>query len=158
MAYQDLLNPNTWNMLSLDSRTFLCTLLPPTAFLGFQPVIGPHHPSRGHGLSPEAMDVDRDPSPHIPSPDMLDTAVFSDPHFLAAAHTFQDHLYSNWLSDTHAEKVKMFKDGVEQGILHAPWKDDVWESDHVSHIQRPHRDHPATSSVNIPLESSALAG
>jgi len=76
-----------------------------------------------------------------------------DSHFLAAAHTFQDHLYSNFLSDAHAKKVKTFEDGVREGTLHAPWKDEVWESNHMSEVQ-----HPVPSVNAQPGISSALAG
>ena len=94
------------------------------------------------------MDVDSPPRNYE-----LNPSIFNDPHFLAAAHTFQDHLYSNWLSDAHAEKVKMFQDGIRDGSLAAPWKDEVWE-----------RDHPAVSETPAPLaneggpESGARAG
>ena len=95
------------------------------------------------------MDVDSPP----PCNYELNPSIFNDPHFLAAAHTFQDHLYSNWLSGAHAEKVRLFQDGIRDGSLAAPWKDEVWE-----------RDHPAVSETPAPLaneggpESGARAG
>ena len=58
--------------------------------------------------------------------DILDTSIFTDPHFLAAARTFQDHIYSDWMSDAHREKVTKFKGGIRDGTLAAAWKDDVW--------------------------------
>jgi hypothetical protein len=75
----------------------------------------------------------------------LNPSIFNDPHFLAAAHTFQDHMYSNWLSDAHAEKVRMFQDAIRDGSLAAPWKDEVWE-----------RDHPSVSETPVPSSSSSL--
>ena len=142
-------------MLSLDSRNFLSTLLPSTAFFGYQPVIEPRHPSSSLGSTSTTVHVNQDtPLLAITSPDALDPAVFVDPHFLGATHTFQDHLYSNWLSDAHAEKVRMFEDGVREGSLHAPWKDQVWERDHMAQV--PH--HPAVSMKIQPAFSSVLAG
>ena len=68
----------------------------------------------------------------MPSPDELNPSFFTDPHFLAAAHTFQDHLCSGWMSDEHLEKVASVQRGIRDGTLHAPWKDAVWEQDHES--------------------------
>jgi len=105
------------------------------------------------------MDVDS--PPHLNNPE-LNPSIFNDPHFLAAAHTFQDHMYSNWLSDGHAEKVRMFQDGIRDGSLAAPWKDEVWERDHPSVLETPV---PCSSSSNATLanegggpESGARAG
>ncbi|KAJ7150928.1 Asx homology domain-containing protein [Mycena crocata] len=116
MNISDLINANSWNMLSPDSQTRLTALLPSTAFTSFQPTLGSDHPAASGSMS-----VD----PSISGP--VDSSLFSDPHFLAAAHTFQDHLYSNWLSDAHAEKVKKYEQGTQDGSLAAPWKDEVWE-------------------------------
>ncbi|KAJ7512421.1 Asx homology domain-containing protein [Mycena galericulata] len=118
MDISDLINANSWNMLSPDSQTRLAAFLPPTAFRSFQPTLGPDHPAAA-----DLMNVDSgDAGP-------LDTSFFTDAHFLAAAHTFQDHLYSNWLSDAHAEKVEKYTKGIHDGSLAAPWKDEVWERD-----------------------------
>lgn len=59
--------------------------------------------------------------------DLLNTDVFHDSHFLAAAHTFQDHIFSGWKSESQADKVARFNQGVRDGTLHASWKDEVWE-------------------------------
>ncbi|KAJ7089190.1 Asx homology domain-containing protein [Mycena belliarum] len=114
----ELINANSWDMLSPDSQTRLAALLPPTAFRSFQPTIGLDHPAADN-----TMQLDQKPS------DSVDTSFFADPHFLAAARTFQDHLFSNWLSDAHAEKVKKYEQGIKDGSLAAPWKDEVWERD-----------------------------
>ncbi|KAJ7484368.1 Asx homology domain-containing protein [Mycena latifolia] len=137
MNISDLINANSWNMLSPDSQSRLAALLPPTAFPSFQPSIGFDHPAAG-----DSMNIDFERSGPI------DTSLFTDPHFLAAAHTFQDHLYSNWLSDGHAEKVKKYEQGIKDGSLAAAWKDEVWERDNQ-------REEPtATSAANGP----SLAG
>jgi hypothetical protein len=111
-------------MLPLETRAHLATLLPPTAFHDYQPSLERFHPSK------DASDKS-DPTPHTQnsssfSPDQVDVSVFTDSHFLAAAHTFQDQLYSSALSDATAMQVKIFEDGVQDGNLHAPWKDEVW--------------------------------
>lgn len=91
------------------------------------------------------MDIDDSPP--------LNPSIFNDPHFLAAAHTFQDHIYSNWLSDAHAEKVRMFQDAIGHGTLAAPWKDEVWERDHPSVSET-----PALANEGALPESGARAG
>lgn len=118
------MNSSSWNLLSSESQTELKNLLPPTAFRDYQPTLEPEHPS-----AVNSMVVDQSTRS-----DTLDTSVFTDPHFLAAAHTFQDHLYSNWLSDAHAEKVKQFEAGTRDGTLAAPWKDESWEKDNKATV------------------------
>lgn len=108
-------------MLSPESQAALTALLPPTAFRGFQSSLEPNHPSVA-----DCMVVDQPPSAHF---DMLDRSMFTDPHFLAAARTFQGHIYSDWMSDAHREKVNKFQAGIRDGTLAAAWKDDVWEMD-----------------------------
>lgn len=152
MSVQDLLNANSWNMLSSETRTHLATLLPPTAFYDYQPSLERFHPSK---ISPETGPLSVTTShPHTSSsfsPDTLDKSVFTDPHFLAAAHTFQDQLYSGALSDTTAMQVKMFEDGIQDGSLHAPWKDEVW----LRNNPPPSAD---TNEVMSGPESAARAG
>ncbi|KAK7045941.1 hypothetical protein VNI00_006936 [Paramarasmius palmivorus] len=129
MDISDLVNATTWEMLTPEARERLAKLLPPTAFKGYQAVISDGHPAKPFLRDSDAMDVDPSssqvPSPF--SPDNLDISVFTDPHFLAAAHTFQDHIYSGWLTNVHKDKVKKFEDGVRDGSLAAPWKDEEWE-------------------------------
>ncbi|KAF7348589.1 hypothetical protein MVEN_01376500 [Mycena venus] len=134
MDISDLINANSWNMLSPDSQSRLAALLPPTAFSSFQPSIGSDHPAAA-----ESMNVDSSGL----SP--IDTSLFTDSHFLAAAHTFQDHLFSNWLSDAHAEKVKKYEQGIRDGSLAAPWKDEVWERDNAK--EEPTTPHSQSSST-----------
>ncbi|KAF8217700.1 Asx homology domain-containing protein [Mycena galopus ATCC 62051] len=136
MDISDLINANSWNMLSPDSRSQLSALLPPTAFSSYQPSIGSDHPA-----ATDSMNVDSSGSGPI------DTSLFTDSHFLAAAHTFQDHLFSDWLSDAHAEKVKKYEQGIRDGSLAAPWKDEVWERENG-------KEEPATA----PHSSPTLAG
>ncbi|KZT30279.1 hypothetical protein NEOLEDRAFT_1054809 [Neolentinus lepideus HHB14362 ss-1] len=154
----DIFNAGTWDMLPEEARARLCSLLPPTAFAGFVPTIDPMHSSRTQHVfsdsNPQDIEVDTEaPAPAV-SLDMLDTSVFTDGHFLAAARTFQDHVYTGWMADTHKEKVKTYETGVQDGVLHAPWKDEVWERDHTSsgNTEQP----PAASSQQS--EASARAG
>ncbi|KAK7463840.1 hypothetical protein VKT23_005775 [Stygiomarasmius scandens] len=66
-----------------------------------------------------------------PSLETFDSSVFTDSHFLAAARTFQDHIYSGWLTDSHKEKVRKYEAGIRDGSLAAPWKDEEWERDNA---------------------------
>jgi hypothetical protein len=120
-------------MLSDSGRASLRGLLPPTAFSDYRERLGEDHPafedmeskpgSSSQGENSNAMVVDSQPEPE------LNLSVFTDPHFLAAARTFQDHLYFGWLTDAHVEKVRQFQAGVVSGEMAAPWKDEVWERD-----------------------------
>jgi hypothetical protein len=114
-------------MLSPESQTVLKALLPPTAFRGYQATLEPDHPS-----AVDSKVIDQPMSG--PPSSALDISVFTDPHFLAAAYTFRDHIYSDWLSDAHAEKVKQFQAGVHDGTLSAPWKDDIWENNNKTDV------------------------
>ncbi|THV07565.1 hypothetical protein K435DRAFT_959640 [Dendrothele bispora CBS 962.96] len=122
----ELINASIWEILSADCRERLVKLLPPTAFIGYTPTYDAHHPSQSD--STDAMDVD---TVKEPSADTLDASVFTDSHFLAAARTFQDHIYSGWLTDSHKEKVRKYEDGIRDGTLAAPWKDEEWERDNA---------------------------
>ena len=138
-------------MLSGDSQTRLKTLLPPTAFTSYLESLGSDHPSIEKGMSidgPQVTDAELSPS------------LFSDPHFLAACRTFQDHLYFGWFSAAHLDKVRDFQENVQNGTLAAPWKDEVWNREHQTlggHLSTGERDEPKTS-FTILCESSAKAG
>ena len=146
-------------MLSDDGRAKLRSLLPPTAFSNYRERLGVDHPafedmepkagSSSRGEDFHAMVVDSQPEPEAlqeiahgepdtaplahPKPESeLNVSVFTDPHFLAAARTFQDHLYLGWFTDAHVEKVRQFQEGVVSGAMAAPWKDEVWERDNVA--------------------------
>lgn len=163
-------------MLSEDGRAKLRSLLPPTAFSNYRERLGEDHPafedmepkagfsSRGEGSN--AMVVDPQPEPELPQeiahaqPDPvpiahptpefeLNLSVFTDPHFLAAARTFQDHLYLGWFTDAHVKKVRQFQEGVVSGEMAAPWKDVVWERDNVALV---------TVEPDVESVSSARAG
>ena len=73
------------------------------------------------------MDVD---APVLRNPATLDPTVFTSPFFLSAAHTWQDHLVSNWLGKKASDDLEKFRQGAGDGTLHADWKDEVWELDH----------------------------
>ncbi|KAJ7732198.1 hypothetical protein B0H14DRAFT_2409327 [Mycena olivaceomarginata] len=49
----------------------------------------------------------------------VDPSLFTDSHFLAAAHTFQDHLFSDWLSDAPAEKVEKYENTIMKNRVHS---------------------------------------
>ena len=119
-----------WEMLSDESRKELSKLLPPTAFLGFKNSAG-SSPS----FDSSAMEVDED----LRESSTVDPyTAFSNTHLLSAASTWQDHLSSGWLSPSHREKVQNFVAKVRAGDLGAPWKDDVWLSEHPGvHPERP---------------------
>jgi Asx homology domain len=134
-------------MLSSESQVALTALLPTTAFHGFQSSMQQGHPS-----ATDQMAVDQ---PVGPPSGMLDTSVFTDPHFLAAARTFQDHIYSNWMSDAHREKVKRFQASIRDGTLAAAWKDDLWYNSNKS--TQPDSIEKIASSGNM-VEFSVRAG
>ncbi|KAJ3501142.1 hypothetical protein NLJ89_g9474 [Agrocybe chaxingu] len=87
--------------------------------------------------SPNAMEIDP-PLPPEPQPSnaqsvtlkTLSPTFFNDPHLLAALRTFQDHLYLGWFTEAHMERVRKFEEGIRDGKLAAPWKDEVWEREH----------------------------
>lgn len=143
---------HVWSSLSVESRAHLCTLLPPSAFHDYQPSIESHHPSK----SPDAMDIDADDPLSSRSPDLLNPSLFTDPHFLASVKTFQDHLYSGWLTDAQREKVRAFQEGVQDGSVHAPWKDEVWERDNAPSVDT--HTAPLAANTSTQPESSMRAG
>ncbi|TFK35838.1 hypothetical protein BDQ12DRAFT_611005 [Crucibulum laeve] len=115
----DLINSGSWNLLSQESQNALRKLLPPTAFTDY---CNSAENDDSTSVNNDSMDVDLDPTR-----DEINHAVFSDPHFLAAIHTCQDHIYLNWMSDAHAEKLQKFQAGVQDGTMSVPWKDETWE-------------------------------
>lgn len=121
-------------MLSDESRKVLVTLLPPTAFGDYLPGVG--HPAQPQHDVTTASD---------PSERALNPNFFNDPHFLDAAHTFQDHLFSGWLTATHQAKLNKYLDGIRDGTLAAPWKDEDWE-----------RESPHPTSSASPVDTSVL--
>ncbi|KAG6868893.1 hypothetical protein C0993_008191 [Termitomyces sp. T159_Od127] len=140
----DIINAASWNMLSADSQNMLKALLPPTAFVGFTVSIDADHPSVADN---DAMAVDSVP----PANDVVDTSVFTDSHFLAAARTLQDHIYSGWMSDSHVQKVAKYEEGIRNGSLAAPWKDELWERNNGG-------PRPVTMPTNNGAVSSERAG
>ncbi|KIY43187.1 hypothetical protein FISHEDRAFT_53931, partial [Fistulina hepatica ATCC 64428] len=118
----EIINANTWDLLSQDVQSVLMTLLPAPAFREFQPAVHPSHPA--------ADTVSGSQSDSSAPSTTLDKNIFTDAHFLAAARTFQDHLASNWLSEAHKEKVQRYEQSVREGTASAPFKDDVWLADH----------------------------
>ncbi|KAF8890505.1 hypothetical protein CPB84DRAFT_1683535, partial [Gymnopilus junonius] len=123
----DIINDNTWSMLSEDARMHLETLLPPTAFTSYEPTLGTDHPLV-KAESNDMMAVDEKPLAESSGAE-LNLGIFNDPHFLAATRTFQDHLYLNYFSESHTAKVEQFQQGIQTGTVAAPWKDEVWMRD-----------------------------
>lgn len=157
-------------MLSGDSQTHLKTLLPSTAFTNYLESLGSDHPS----IEKDIMNIDDDHEllPADKDQQELNLSIFTDPHFLAASRTFQDHLYFGWFSAAHLEKVRDFQETVRNGTLAAPWKDEVWNREHrrtvvveepLSSPEKRDNDDdddvgPKTSSFTILCESSAKSG
>jgi hypothetical protein len=104
-----------------------------------QPNTKPKPPSKSERMSVDIEPIKPDDSPlsslestsspQVPSR-IANPTFFTDSHFFAAAHTWQDHIFSKWTSPEHAEKVKIYTEGVRNGTLAAPWKDEVWEREH----------------------------
>ncbi|KAJ7824510.1 Asx homology domain-containing protein, partial [Mycena olivaceomarginata] len=140
MNISDLINANSWHMLSPDSQSRLAALLPPTAFSSFQPSI-----RSDHLAATDSMNVDFNVSCTI------DPSLFTDSHFLADVYTFQDHLFSDWLSDAHAKKVKKYEEGIRDGSLAAPWKDEVWGRNNEEPIT-----HSSPMCAGAPSEATEL--
>ena len=116
---------DAWLSLSSESREELAKLLPPTAFTTFIPTIDPAHPSVAGS---DSMDID---SLSEQVQEALDPMLFSDPHFLAALRTFQDHLHSGWLTEDHRTRVDKYRAGIEDGTMHAAWKDEAWSQSQI---------------------------
>ena len=77
------------------------------------------------------MDVDVDVDAQaMRTPATLDPTVLTSPFFFSTAHTWQDHLVSNWLGKKAADDLEKFRQGARDGTLHADWKDEAWELDH----------------------------
>ncbi|ESK83030.1 hypothetical protein Moror_11745 [Moniliophthora roreri MCA 2997] len=165
MDISDLINSTTWDMLLPEHRERLAKLLPPTAFKGFRESIAENHPAAAK--DPNAMDIDS-PSSQIPdsnpNPEILDPSFFTDPHFLAAAHTFQDHIYFGWLTSAHKEKVTKFEEGVRDmrpgSGMHAPWKDEEWERINAGNSREREEDTsaPGVAVIGSVAQSGARAG
>ncbi|KAL0580494.1 hypothetical protein V5O48_001564 [Marasmius crinis-equi] len=129
MDISELINANTWDILSPESRARLAPLLPSSAFKGYKPTIGSEHPayqdSSVSPAGPSSHTTDNEKNQRDPA--TVDPSFFNDLHFLAAARTFQDHIYSGWLTDEHKAKVAKWEQDVRDGKAAAPWKDEEWE-------------------------------
>ncbi|OSD00305.1 hypothetical protein PYCCODRAFT_1437436 [Trametes coccinea BRFM310] len=128
----EVINYTNFLELSDEAQNHLCQLLPPTAFSTYSPSVCTTHPdylNNNHDAQPsvDRMEVDGDNSNGRSNPATLDPTVFTSPFYLSAAHTFQDHLFSGWLSKKAADDLAKFKEGVRTGQMHADWKDEAWE-------------------------------
>ncbi|KAF9530075.1 hypothetical protein CPB83DRAFT_811365 [Crepidotus variabilis] len=138
-----IINSRTWAMLSDDAKDRLKILLPQSAFIGFQERLPEDHPISATVKQMAAVksgdantqviggEVAGPSNRAVALHEELDHGFFTDPHLLSAMRTFQDHLYLNWFSSAHQEKVKQFVEGVTNGALSAPKKDEVWERDNI---------------------------
>ncbi|KAG8807768.1 hypothetical protein FRC18_005383, partial [Serendipita sp. 400] len=94
-----VINEVTWVCLSDEDRKILSSLLPPTIHPGYKPALPWYHPSKGT--------VDADTQSIEPQPGTADvfeaeTGLFMNlPSFESALVTFQDQLYSGWLTTKH---------------------------------------------------------
>ncbi|KAF8910248.1 Asx homology domain-containing protein [Mucidula mucida] len=144
MDIADILNAEVWTMLSPESQAILSTLLPPTAFHEYKSYVDSTHPKGSSSTQSSSSGV-------------LDLAVFKDSHFNSAARTFQDHIFSGWKTETQAGKVQRYLDGIRDGSLSAPYKDEVWEKDNGVLVPIPRTSTSKTSGVNDSV-ASARAG
>ncbi|KAI0086780.1 hypothetical protein BDY19DRAFT_958640 [Irpex rosettiformis] len=132
----DVLNYENFLRLSEDSRRELCTLLPPTAFTTFKPSLDSSHPGlRTQNERPGHSEEENDTKAvnvEERSPTTLDPTVFNNSFFLSGAMTFQDHVFTGWLSKRAKEEVMQYEQGVVDGSLHAEWKDEQWAREHTS--------------------------
>ncbi|PAV14976.1 hypothetical protein PNOK_0952900 [Pyrrhoderma noxium] len=157
MDISNIINYQTWTSLSVESQHKLAKLLPVTAFHSYNKdqtmtrSLDKYHPSRrstegeqnklngaqsgdksatGEGTSRLSPEDDASGSENPGRAPDLDSMFFLDPHFQSAARTFQDHLFSGWMTQTHHDLVADFRTKVDLGSLHAPWKDEVWDDGH----------------------------
>lgn len=131
-----MLNYEWFSQLSIESQEHLCSLLPPTFFVTFQPTVDPTHPSTFNQATRTAVLADHRSGPSLAmmlqqSPATLDPAFFTAPFFLSASKTFQDHLYSSWLTNQSKQSATQCEEILRQGIMHAEWKDAVWEREYL---------------------------
>ncbi|KZT01903.1 uncharacterized protein LAESUDRAFT_706953 [Laetiporus sulphureus 93-53] len=156
MNISDVLNCENFLNLSQESKEFLVSLLPPTAFNTFRPSLPSTHVdySITNDNVPnidqdDAMDVDSaheaafaaststSQSTHQNrTPAFLDPAIFTSPFFSSAAQTYQDHLFSGWFAAKAQDTIKLFEEGIRLGTMHAEWKDEEWEREHTEKGQR----------------------
>lgn len=122
MSYENFLD------LSAESQEILCSLLPPTAFTTYHPPVDATHPAKQQfNGNDDRMDLDVERSPAT-----LDPLFFTSPFMLSAAHTFQDHIFSSWMTQKAGESVAKFREGVQDltSNIRAEWKDEEWRRDH----------------------------
>ncbi|KAJ8095329.1 hypothetical protein AAF712_008679 [Marasmius tenuissimus] len=159
MDISTLINSATWEMLSPESRANLAQLLPPTAFKGYKQTIGHEHPAcqstTGVELEAGPSSKRRDAGKDTHDPTTVDLNFFSDLHFLAAARTFQDHIYSDWLSDEHKAKVKDWEEAVREGKTAAPWKDEEWEKNAAAEAEEENETANSNTNTTKPKSSKA---
>lgn len=99
-------------------------MLPPTAFFTYQQTVDPTHPARAGVISAPYNSFAEC------SPETLDPMFFTSSFLISAAHTFQDQIFSGWMGTKAKEAIAKYETGVQDGSLHAEWKDEEWLRDH----------------------------
>ena len=102
-------------------------MLPATAFHTYQAALDPTHP----GSSINASNTNQHGSEPERSPATLDPMFLNSSFMLSAAHTFQDHIFSGWLNNKAKDTVSRYEQGVRDGTIHAEWKDEEWQREHL---------------------------
>ncbi len=127
---QTVLNPENFLKLSLESRReLLCSLLPPVAFNTHQPHLSSEHPSaQGFPASHDTAGQIK-PIPNHSIAD-FDHTFLENSFLLSAAHAFQDHLVTGWMTVTEDDQISTYQEGVLTGTMHAQWKDEEWQQSH----------------------------
>ncbi|KAG9025634.1 hypothetical protein FRB95_009952 [Tulasnella sp. JGI-2019a] len=129
MDILDVINGNTWTMLSEDARNRLAAFLPETSFQTFRPEVDPSHPSRSsktNAHTDDQMEVDCLPKKAA----FLKDDFMSCQSIQTASQQFQDHIYSSYMGADHLKKVQTFQQALAAGTAHVAWKDEVWAREH----------------------------
>jgi len=122
----EIINPSTWAMLSVESRSHLASLLPKTSFVSNTPTVDDAHPAMKTteaniaSLAQESFSADPDMLNHDPS--------FLSCHFLqSAVQAFQEDLRSSNFTPGHVAHMEAYENALRDGTTHAPWKDEEWD-------------------------------
>jgi hypothetical protein len=116
----------------------LSRLLPSTVYPFFEPELPYYHPSK-HQMGPEPGNpapVDPLAPEERPYMELSDieadpSAFLTCPYFESAQTAFRDHLYSGWFAKGHLQDLEKFRSGINDGSMHAHWKNEAWEGTHL---------------------------
>lgn len=126
---QTVINPENFLKSSHESQRELCSLLPPVAFSTYQPRVPVEHPSTQGSSGSHDTAGQAKPTPNH-SPADLDHTFLENSFLLSAAHVFQDHLVTGWMTVTEDSQISTYQEGVYTGTMHAQWKDEEWQQSH----------------------------